>query len=81
MYIRKSMDFDDAIERAAIALDRIHHGRSAGSLVLNGWRGVGKTVLLNQDRLDGEERDLSTPPVPRAPRARRHGASMRPSMI
>jgi Cdc6-like AAA superfamily ATPase len=45
---------DDIIERAAVALDRIRGGRAARSLILYGLRGVGKTVLLNRIRLDGE---------------------------
>jgi len=45
---------DSLIEAAAIALDRIRDGLSARSLVMYGLRGVGKTVLLNQIRLDAE---------------------------
>lgn len=51
---------DDLIERAAIALDRIREGRAARSFILYGLRGVGKTVLLNQIRLDAEERGIAT---------------------
>jgi len=47
---------DVLIERAAIALDRIRHRRSARSFILYGLRGVGKTVLLNRIRLDAEAR-------------------------
>lgn len=46
---------DDMIERAAIALHRIAHGRAAQSLILYGLRGVGKTVLLQRMRLDAED--------------------------
>lgn len=49
---------DSIIEQAAIALDRIRDGRSARSLILYGLRGVGKTVLLNQIRLDAEARGI-----------------------
>lgn len=38
------------IEDAAIAIDRIRHGRSARSLIFYGLRGVGKTVLLTTIR-------------------------------
>jgi hypothetical protein len=46
------------LDRTAITLDRIRSGRAAQSLVLYGLRGVGKTVLLNQIRRDGEARGL-----------------------
>jgi hypothetical protein len=49
---------DELIERTAIALDRIRDGRSARSFILYGLRGVGKTVLLNQIRLDAEARGM-----------------------
>lgn len=49
---------DEAIERAAIALDRIRTGRAARSLILVGLRGVGKTVLLNHIRRDAEARGI-----------------------
>lgn len=45
---------DSLIEAAAIALDRIRDGLSSRGLVMYGLRGVGKTVLLNQIRLDAE---------------------------
>lgn len=51
---------DDIIERAAIALDRIRAGRAARSMVFYGLRGVGKTVLLNNIRLDAEARGIAT---------------------
>lgn len=47
---------NDAIERAAIALDRIRAGRAARSFIYYGLRGVGKTVLLNKIRLDAASR-------------------------
>ncbi len=46
---------DDIMQRAAIALDRIRHGRPARSLLLMGLRGAGKTVLLNRIALDAED--------------------------
>jgi AAA+ ATPase superfamily predicted ATPase len=49
----------DLIERAAIALDRIRDRRSARSFVFYGLRGVGKTVLINKVRQDGEARGFS----------------------
>jgi hypothetical protein len=51
---------DEVIERAAVALDRIRAGRAARSLILYGLRGVGKTVLLNHIRLEGEARGLAS---------------------
>jgi hypothetical protein len=45
---------DPLLERAAIALDRIRSGRAARGLMLYGLRGVGKTVLLNEMRLQAE---------------------------
>lgn len=42
------------INEAAIALDRIRHGRAAKSLLMTGLRGVGKTVLLNRIARDAE---------------------------
>src|SRR5258708_10992661 len=50
---------NELIERAAIALDRIRAGRAARSLILYGLRGVGKTVLLNRIRIDGEARSFA----------------------
>ncbi len=51
---------DELIERAAVALDRIQAGRPARSFILHGLRGVGKTVLLNQIRLDAEARGIAS---------------------
>ena len=42
------------IEDAAVAIDRIRHGRSARSLIFYGLRGVGKTVLLTTIRNQAE---------------------------
>ena len=49
---------DEAIEKAAVALDRIRAGRAAKSLIFYGLRGVGKTVLLNRIRKDAEARGI-----------------------
>jgi len=49
---------DAAIEQAAVALDRIRDGRAARSVIFYGLRGVGKTVLLNQIRVDAEARGI-----------------------
>ena len=49
---------DNAIEQAAVALDRIREGRVARSLIFYGLRGVGKTVLLNRIRGDAEARGI-----------------------
>ena len=46
---------DALLEQAAIALDRIRHGRAAKSLLLTGLRGVGKTVLLNRIAQNAED--------------------------
>ena len=51
---------DELIERAAVALDRIRAGKSARSFILQGLRGVGKTVLLNRIRLDAEARGIAS---------------------
>ncbi len=45
---------DALLERASVALDRTRSGRSARGLMLYGLRGVGKTVLLNEMRLQAE---------------------------
>jgi len=47
------------IESAGVAIDRIRAGRSARSSILHGLRGVGKTVLLNQVRLEAEARGIA----------------------
>jgi putative ribosome biogenesis GTPase RsgA len=49
---------DNAIERAAVALDRLREGLAARSLIFYGLRGVGKTVLLNRIRVDAESRGM-----------------------
>lgn len=51
---------DDIIERAAIALHRIAHGRAARSLIMYGLRGVGKTVLLQRIATQAEAEGMTT---------------------
>ena len=43
-----------------VAIARIRQGRSAKSVILVGLRGVGKTVLLDQMRLDAEQAGVQT---------------------
>lgn len=45
---------------AKIAIERIRQGRSAKSVIMVGLRGVGKTVLLDQIRLDAEDAGIKT---------------------
>lgn len=70
---------DDLLERAAIALDRVRAGRSARSLILWGLRGVGKTVLLNQIRLDAEARGFISARI-EAPEGKSLPASLAPAL-
>ena len=70
---------DKLIEAAAVALDRIKEGLSARSLVMYGLRGVGKTVLLNQMRLDAEANGTVTVPID-APEGRSLPAILLPSL-
>jgi hypothetical protein len=49
---------DALLERADISLDRVRAGRAARGLMLYGLRGVGKTVLLNEMRLQAESRGI-----------------------
>lgn len=49
---------DQILGDADIALDRIRQGRPARGFILNGLRGVGKTVLLNQISLEAEAKGL-----------------------
>lgn len=51
---------DDARERARVALERIKRGLPNKSLLMVGLRGMGKTVLLDQIRLDAEANGLLT---------------------
>ena len=62
-----------------MALDRIKEGLSARSLVMYGLRGVGKTVLLNQMRLDAEANGTFTVPI-EAPEGRSLPAILLPSL-
>lgn len=70
---------DDILERAAVALDRIRAGRAARSLVLYGLRGVGKTVLLNQIRLNAEARGIASVRI-EAPEERSLPALLAPAL-
>src|SRR5262249_25715953 len=70
---------DETIEQAAIALDRIHAGRAAKSLILYGLRGVGKTVLLNRISRDAETRGIVTVNM-EAPEGRSLPALLAPSL-
>ncbi|HEX5776170.1 MAG TPA: ATP-binding protein [Caulobacteraceae bacterium] len=70
---------DEVIERAAVALDRIRAGRGARSFILNGLRGVGKTVLLNHIRLDAEARGIAAVRI-EAPEGRSLPALLAPAL-
>jgi hypothetical protein len=69
----------DVIERAAIALDRISHRRSARGFILYGLRGVGKTVLLNHIRLDAEAMGIASVKI-EAPEDRSLPALLAPAL-
>lgn len=45
---------DELRKRVSVAIERIKRGKSAKSVLMVGLRGVGKTVLLEQMRLDAE---------------------------
>jgi hypothetical protein len=62
-------DRDELIERLVIALDRICAGRAVRCLILDGLRGVGKTVLLNRIEIDAEARSFANVKV-EAPKER-----------
>ena len=51
---------DKLREQARISLARLRAGRAAKSLMLVGLRGVGKTVLLDQLRLDADAEGICT---------------------
>lgn len=51
---------DKLREQARIALARLRAGRAAKSLMLVGLRGVGKTVLLDQLKLDADAEGICT---------------------
>ena len=69
----------DLIERGAVALDRIRARAAARSLIFYGLRGVGKTVLLNRIRTDGEGRGILAARV-EAPEERSLPALLAPSL-
>lgn len=62
-----------------MALDRIRNGLAARSLILWGLRGVGKTVLLNQIRLDAEARGFISARI-EAPEGRSLPATLVPAL-
>jgi hypothetical protein len=70
---------DEAIEQAAVALDRIRAGRAAKSLIFYGLRGVGKTVLLNRISRDAEARGIVAANM-EAPEGRSLPALLAPSL-
>jgi len=70
---------DALIERAAIALHRIAHGRAAQSMILYGLRGVGKTVLLRRISDDAEREGLVTVEI-EAPEDRSLPATLAPAL-
>ena len=51
---------DELRENVRIALERIRRGRPAQCHLMVGLRGVGKTVLLNQMRIDAERSGIHT---------------------
>jgi len=51
---------DKIREQIRIAIERLRAGKSAKSVMLVGLRGVGKTVLLDQMRLDAESVGIYT---------------------
>ena len=51
---------DDLLSAARISLARIKLGRPAKSMMLNGLRGVGKTVLLDRIRAEAEAEGMVT---------------------
>ena len=67
------------IASASIALDRIKNVLSARSIVMYGLRGVGKTVLLNQIRLNAEAAGTICVPI-EAPESRSLPAILLPSL-
>lgn len=51
---------DEIRDKVKIAIERIKRGRSAKSVLMVGLRGVGKTVLLEQMRMDAENSGTHT---------------------
>ncbi|MGB1260554.1 MAG: AAA family ATPase [Akkermansiaceae bacterium] len=51
---------DEMLEQVRVAIERIRLGRSSKSVLMIGLRGVGKTVLLDQMRLDAENSGIHT---------------------
>ena len=54
---------DAELEIIRVALERLRLGRSAKSVILTGLRGVGKTVLLQEFRRLGEQREWVCQPL------------------
>jgi hypothetical protein len=67
------------IESASIALERTQKKLSARSIVMYGLRGVGKTVLLNQIRLNADASGAVCVPI-EAPESRSLPAILLPSL-
>ena len=51
---------DDQLESFEILLDRLRRGHTEQSMLINGLRGVGKTVLLTSFEERARERDWTT---------------------
>lgn len=51
---------DEIRDKVKIAIERIKRGRSAKSVLMVGLPGVGKTVLLEQMRMDAENSGTHT---------------------
>lgn len=54
---------DAELEIIRVAIERLRLGRSAKSVILTGLRGVGKTVLLQEFRRLGEQREWVCQPL------------------
>jgi hypothetical protein len=70
---------DDLREKVRICLERLRIGNTARSIIMVGLRGVGKTVLLEQMRLDAEAAGFQTVRV-EVPEARSLPALLTPAL-
>ena len=70
---------DEIVETVRVALERVRLGRATKSVILTGLRGVGKTVLLNQLRLNAESAKLRTVRI-EAPEGRSLPAVLAPQL-
>jgi hypothetical protein len=70
---------DEIVETVRVALERVRLGRATKSVILTGLRGVGKTVLLNQLRLNAESARLRTVRI-EAPEGRSLPAVLAPQL-